>query len=98
MARERMVTRTIEFTVAEYTALNVLTNEVHTSRIVLSGNLDASQALKETKKEIETVELKVVIVTSVRTFEKLYGMPEQVFMNIATELDPVTRKPIFEIE
>ena len=52
---------------------------------------------KKLQKEIEKVlpsNLKFVAVESKTEVEKLYGLDEAVFMDMAVELDPKTRKPL----
>lgn len=96
MAREKMVTRTIEGTNATYTALNIETNEVVFGTAILQGKYtDCNEALKQLKKdEVAGQSIIIVTVTSVETFERLFGMSESLFMEQAKELDPTTRKPL----
>lgn len=94
MAREKMVTRTIEVTTAHYTALDVTTSQVMTGVISITGNYSNEDALKYAKKHLDTDVFKVVIINELLISEKLYGMLEYDFIEQAVELDPETRKPL----
>lgn len=86
MARKRMVTRTITFTIAKATVYDIASNEIKTVEYKLSGKLSADDALKAIAKEHEEVRpLKVIEVT---VQEELYGMPEEKFLELAEILPP----------
>ena len=99
MARERMVTRSIN--VATYTAICVDmagANGVSTSeyKFTLTGEvLDGAKALNALKKEHETDTFKIVAITDRTIEEKMFGMREIDFLKVAEELDPETRKRLF---
>ena len=89
MARERMVTRTVEVTVAEVMCLDVTTAEVTVVSYDISGKFNTKEdVLKSLKKVYETDTYKVVAVQSTDTKEILYGMPEIDFIRIAKVLPP----------
>lgn len=89
MARERMVTRTVELTVAHIMALDTTTAEVRTLVCELGGGLtDEKAILKNAKKIHETATYKLVAVQSVETKEILYGMSEADFIRHAKVLPP----------
>lgn len=93
MARERMVTRTVEVSTIEVMCLNVETCEVSTQNFELSGYYDDfNVALKSVRKLYETDKFKVVTVQNITVKEVLYGMPEIDFIRMAKVLDPETRK------
>lgn len=94
MARERMVTRTIETTVCEYIALDIISKETVQDYVEITGITDEKKTLDLVKKEIETDTFKVVAILNTSKHERLFGMKEQEFFNMAVELDPETRKPI----
>lgn len=98
MARMRMVTRSIN--VATYTAIcmdmtdmgNILTGE---QTFTLTGDvLETSKALKSLQAKYQTDTFKIVAITDCEVVEKMYGMPEIQFLELAHELDPETRKPL----
>ena len=86
MARERMVTRTINETVVEIMALDVTTANVEIKTYRLSGIFTDEEALKKCKKMYETEIFKLVHVESNRTTEVLYGMLEDDFIRYAEVL------------
>ena len=91
MARRRMVTRTINFTVAEVMTVNVNTAEVLTTEYRVNGTFeDESALLKALKKLYETDFLKLVKVDNWHDTEVLFGMDETKFMELAEVLPPRT--------
>lgn len=84
MARERMVTRTVELTVAEVMTLDTTTAEVRIIPYEIGGGLtDNAAILKAVKKLHETDTFKCVAVQSVSVEEILYGMTEIDFIKHA---------------
>ena len=98
MARERIVSRTINVLCA--TALCVEVSTATTKNVELEltgvGELTSDQILKALRKEYETDNLKVVTVLSTSKREELYGMREVDFLKYAHRLDPQTRKALAE--
>lgn len=89
MARTRMVTRTVTYTVATVLCLNTETAEPYNDTISLSGTFkDEKSILKQCKKLLENDTVSVAKVVDVRVAEKLFGMPEQEFISHAKELPP----------
>ena len=88
MARERMVTRTINESVVEIMTLDVTTANVEIKAYRLSGIFTDDEALKKCKKMYETETLKLVHVESNHTTEVLYGMLEDDFIRYAEILPP----------
>ena len=88
MARERMVTRTVESTIAYTMCLNVETADVSVETYRVSGKFEEKELLKKLKKLYETETFKVVAIQSTETEEKLYGMTEELFIELAHELPP----------
>lgn len=86
--RERMITRTVDITTAEYMSLDVTTAEVKVQYIELSGNYNTKEALKVVQEMLQTETLKIVHVTSVSHTEVLYGMTEEKFIEVAKVLPP----------
>ena len=92
MARERMVTRTVELTIAEVMTLDTTTAEVKTVAYEVGGGLTEEKAvLKAVKKLHETDTFKCVAVQSITVKEILYGMPEIDFIKHAKVLPPRTK-------
>ena len=92
MARERMVTRTVELTIAEVMTLDTTTAKVETIAYEIGGGLTEEKAiLKAVKKLHETDTFKCVSVQNVTIKEILYGMSEIDFINHAKVLPPRTK-------
>lgn len=92
MARERMVTRTVELTIAEVMCLDTTTAEVKVNAYEIGGGLtDEKAILKTVKKLYETDTFKCVSVQTVTVKEILYGMTEIDFINHAKILPPRTK-------
>lgn len=93
MAKEKMITRSFNVTMATVMTVDTVSCEVETKVVLLSGKFDNSEKLLSAcKKHLETEHLKVVSVTSTEEFKKLYAMSENEFINHATELEPRTKK------
>lgn len=89
MARERTVTRTITETTVKAMGVNVETAQVDIVAYTLSGEYpDNATILKVLKKNYENDSYKIVNIEDVQTEEKLYGMTEQQFIELAKELPP----------
>lgn len=89
MARERMVTRTIELSVCDVMCMNITTAEVKINTYEIGGGLtDEKAILKAIKKLYETDNFKCVAITNVTQKAILYGMPESRFIELATILPP----------
>lgn len=89
MARERMVTRTVELSVCEVMCMNTKTAEVKINTYEIGGGLtDEKALLKAIKKLYETDDFKCVAISKVTQREILYGMPESKFIELATILPP----------
>lgn len=92
MARERMVTRTVELTIAEVMTVDTTTAKVETIPYEIGGGLTEEKAiLKAVKKLHETDTFKCVSVVNVSVKEILYGMPEIEFIKYASILPPRTK-------
>lgn len=99
MARERMVTRSVN--VVEYKCLavdmtdmeNIVTGEME---FTLTGDIpeNSAKALKLLQSRYDSNTLKVVAIMDARKYDKMYGMREVDFIAQATELNPETRKAI----
>lgn len=89
MARTRMITRTITETIVTAMCVNVVVGEVNIVSYTISGEFKTNdEILKVLKKRYEDDTFKVVNIQNVETVEKLYGMPEEDFIRLATELPP----------
>lgn len=89
MARERMVTRTVELSVCEVMCMNTTSAEVKINTYEIGGGLtDEKALLKAIKKLYETDTFKCVAISKVTQKEILYGMPESRFIELATILPP----------
>ena len=89
MARERMVTRTVEVNTFEVMTVNVETADVQIREFKLGGEYDNKKdALTLLKKQYETETLKLVNITAHSVETVLYGMPERVFIAMSEVLPP----------
>lgn len=89
MARKPMVTRTVQTTLATVLCLNTETAEPFNQTVTLSGTFKDNKAvMKAVKALIENETISVAKVVDVEIEEKLYGMPEQDFINAAKVLPP----------
>lgn len=89
MARERMVTRTVELSVCEVMCMNTVTAEVEIHTYEIGGGLTEEKALlKAIRKLYETATFKCVAISKVTQREILYGMSESKFIELASILPP----------
>lgn len=93
MARQQMVTRTVDSTLVSALCVDITTQETITNSYDISGKFTNDEKgneklLKATKKVAETDTLKVVSILSKEAKETLMGMTEQEFMSLAKELPP----------
>ena len=88
MARERMVTRTVEEAELEVMFVNTITKEVGTTTLKISATVGQEKALAYVQKTMQTDEIKYVAITAYNIHEILYGMPEQEFISKAKVLPP----------
>ena len=94
MARQRMVTRTVEQTMCNVMQLNVVTAEVTIKEYTIGGVYTNEALLKKLKDLYETEEEKLVHIESHKTEELLLGMTEEDFIRLATVLPPRGTKKI----
>lgn len=90
MARERMVTRTVNYTEVEVLAVNVKTHEVQDKTINLSGDcmdVKPEKVLSAVNYQLEA-DFKAVNINKMTVKEQLYGMPEVDFIKLAKVLPP----------
>lgn len=89
MARQRMVTRTVNVTTCEVMGLTISQAAVSTIKVQLNGTYaDKDSALKAVKKTHETEDYKPTAIISMTTDEILYGMPEEDFIKLASVMPP----------
>lgn len=88
MRKEKLITRTITVTTAEFMCVDVETANVEVITAELTGKLDNETALKLYKSSVETDIFKVVACQSIEYSEQLYGMTEKEFIKHAKVLPP----------
>lgn len=91
MKKEKMVTRTIVTTIANCKYYNLKDETLFDSSLLYTGKLDEKQVKAEINGMIERnpeIGYTLVKVNYITYEEKLYGMPETVFLANATELPP----------
>lgn len=96
MARERMVTRTVETLVVDCMVCNTATATVETITIKVSATIPSEKLEKHLHKVIDngsTIFVKA-LATTVETV--LYGMPEDEFIAMAKILPPRTANSVTE--
>lgn len=97
MARQRMVTRTVNETIVSVMYVNVETAEVGYTDYKLAGTFETNDdILKYIKKNYEDDTLKYVNVMHKKVQETLYGMPEAEFIALAKVLPPRTNNENME--
>lgn len=95
--RKEMVSRGIDGTKATIKVINTTNDEITTREVVVSKDLTGEENLKKLNKAVvkTLAEGEVLIrIESAEVIHKLFGMELSQFLASATELDPVTRKPI----
>lgn len=99
MAREAMVTRSIEATKVSVLGLNIESAEPENKMFYLPGTFkDEKKLLNKVKKEFETDTFKIATVVDSEVVSTLYGMQINDFIKNAVILDPETRKPVPEVQ
>ena len=89
MAREKMVTRTMQTTEVEVLCLDLETQLPFTQKLTLTGTFkDNKQLMKAVTKQVDKDNKKAVHVTSTKEIETLYGMLEDDFVKNAKILPP----------
>ena len=87
MARQSMITRTIQYTVATILCVNTTNGETTNETIKLPGVYKGDKhIIKAAEKILTTETCKPVHVVTATVGENLYGMPESQFIELATEL------------
>ena len=98
MRKEKLITRTITVTTAEFMCVDVETANVEVVTAELTGKLDNETALKLYKASVETDVFKVVACQSIDYTEQLYGMTEKEFIKHAKILPPRKTAETEEVE
>ena len=98
MARERMVTRTLNILEVTALCMDIANAKAVTEKLELTGMTadDPDAALKALKKAHDDATFTVVSIISMTAREELYGMKELDFFAKAVRLDPETRKRLTE--
>ena len=92
MKKQKMVTRTIKVTKYEVTYFDLEINEVRGDVLETVGTPTDKEIEKQFNAENPTC--KFIKLENVEVTEKLYGIPEDKFLEYAVELDSETRKEI----
>ncbi len=90
----KMVTRSVIGTEITAKVVNKNTDEVTAYTAVVSKSVDNEKAATKELVKVIPEELVIIKIESMARVEKLYGVEQQQFMDMAVELDPVTRKPL----
>ena len=89
MAKKPMVTRTMQTTRVNVLCLDIVNGEPFNESVVLPRTYKDDRALlKAVEKVINDDECKAVHIVSSEVIEKLYGMTEEKFLEVADELPP----------
>ena len=88
MARERMVTRTVNGYNVTAMTVDTVTAKLENKVFTLGADFKEDKALDNIRKRFETDTCKVVSIVNIDTFEQLYGMSEAYFTTIAKPLPP----------
>lgn len=88
MARQKMITRTVEQTTADVMTLDVITCDVQVKEYTIGGHYSDGDLLNKLKKLFETDTFKLVHIVSQSSEEVLLGMTEEDFIRLAQVLPP----------
>ena len=83
-----MITRTIHVTIADCMMCNVRTATVSHALLEVVGKLEGEALLQELRSLYDNEEDKIVAVQHAQVEERLYGLPEVLFMTMGTLLPP----------
>ena len=93
--RKPMVTRNFKITRANVLFLDPRSGSTYQQEVVIPRTYQSTEKmLKAVSKAYDNESTKALHIMSSTTDEMLYGMSEQDFINGATLLDPITRKPV----
>lgn len=89
MARVPMVTRTVTSTKATVLVVDITTGTTFDKEVEVARTYkDSDKLLKVIKSSFETATEKIVAIKSSEEMETLYGISEQMFIEIAEKLPP----------
>lgn len=89
MAKERMITRTVTLTTVKVLCVEVGTQATSTEVFHVTGCFDdATTLLAQLQKQYGSENFLLVAILDREETEKLYAMPESVFVSMATEIPP----------
>lgn len=88
----KLITREMDITTADVFYFDRATMKVDFVKMQFGDKLDAKKCEREAQIALDGY--KVVEVNNIQYSKKLYGITIKQFMDVALELDPVTRKPI----
>ena len=97
MANVKMVTRTIEQTMAEVICVDTNTAQVSINTYTIGGAYTNGDLLKKLKKLFENSTLVLVKIETQKTEQLLLGMTEEDFIRYATVLPPRNVKKESEV-
>lgn len=92
MRKQKMVTRTIKVTKYKVVYFDLEINEVRTDVLETVGTPTDKEIEKQFN--IDNPNCKFLKLDNVEVTEKLYGIPEDKFLEYAVELDSETRKEV----
>jgi len=86
--RTRMVTRTIKVNYVTSMVTNIKTASVENHFTTIAGDYDKATIEKLVKKQLNSEESGIVFacITNIESEEKIYGMPEEEFLQYAKEI------------
>lgn len=88
MKTNKKITRTFIFTVADVVAYNENNDNVYSDTETLIGKMDVKETKKALDEKYNDTCISVVKVKNVSYVEKLFGITEEDFLSLATELPP----------
>lgn len=92
--KEKMITRTFKITHVSVMRLSTITAQAETVDVTMVGSFSNNdELLNAIKKEYETNTMLYVMIMSSFETEKLMGVTESDFYNMAVELPPRTNTP-----
>lgn len=95
MARPRIVSRLVTITKCMCVIVDLESNKAEEREVTIPVKVtDCKKALKILKSKYDNDRYVFVNVNHVEHDRKMFGIPEEEFINLAIELDPQSRKPL----
>lgn len=81
-----MITRTVTTTTATVTYFDGEARELKTAEVSLNGKIEEDAFMKKAYSQIEGSDIKICMVSDLKTTERLYGATLEDFLSVAKEI------------